>query len=298
MIRTLNWVPLLGFPTEWAALALLVAGAIYWERAALSGVGIEGSVISAMLGLCLGYEWTGDYAVAAAAGIGAAVVFALLTSGILLSLRSDPTLGAFCLSLIPAVALGLLSRGAPLRLLRETPAPGLIPGTIFQGTYAEDFVVNPWFLAAPLVLALAAFIMLRTPYGLRLRAFSETPALARRRGQVVWSRVSGAVLGSLCAAPAAAILLHAHAGSPPLGLGYIALACALAARWGFLPGILLATGPALLISLRPYAAGDGALGLALDAAPFVLGLVYLIVLSRGALRASGARRSRIDADVL
>ena len=170
-IASFHWVPLLGFPLEWAALALLVAGAIYWERAALSGVGIEGCVISAMLGLCLGYEWTGDYAVAAAAGIGGAVLFALLASGILLSLRADPIVGSFCLSLIPACALGLLSRGAPLRLLREMPAPGLIPGTIFEGTYAEDFVVNPWFLAAPLVLALAAFIMLRTPYGLRLRAF-------------------------------------------------------------------------------------------------------------------------------
>ena len=294
----IHWVPLLGFPLEWAALALLVAGAIYWERAALSGVGIEGCVISAVLGLCLGYEWTGDYAVAGAAGIGGAVLFALLTSGILLSLRADPIVGSFCLSLIPACALGLLSRGTPLRLLRESPAPGLIPGTIFQGTYAEDFVVNPWFLAAPLVLALAAFTMLRTPYGLRLRAFSETPALARRGGQVVWSRVSGAVLGSLCAAPAAAILLRAHTGSPPLGLGYIALACALAARWGFLPGILLATGPALLRSLRPYAAGDGAAGLALEAAPFVLAVIYLIAFSRGALRASGRRRSRIDADVL
>ena len=80
-IAGIDVVPLVGFPLEWAALALLVAGAIYWERAALSGIGIEGCVLSAMLGLCLGYEWTGDYAIAAASGIGwRAVHFLLLTA--------------------------------------------------------------------------------------------------------------------------------------------------------------------------------------------------------------------------
>ncbi len=294
-----DWVPLVSFPLEWASLALLVAGAIYWERAALSGVGIEGCVLSAILGLCLGYEWTGDYAIAAAAGFGAAVVFALAASGILLTLRSDPAVGSFCLSLIPACALGLLTRAAPLRLMRETPPPGLIHGTIFDGTYAEDLVLNPWLVAVPLILALAAFVLLKTPYGLRLRGYSETPALARSGAwQVAWSRVSGAVLGALWALPAAAILIRTHPASPPLGLGIIALACAVAARWGFLPGILLAAGPALLRTLRPYVRGQGAAGLCLDAAPFLLALLYLVFLSRRALRTAATAQSRLDPDVL
>lgn len=297
-IAGIDVVPLVGFPLEWAALALLVVGAIYWERAALSGVGIEGAVLSAMLGLCLGYEWSGSYAIAAAAGIGGALAFALVTSSLLLSLRADPAVGGFCLSLIPACALGLFAHATPLRLLRETPPPWLISGTIFDGTFAEDIVLNPWFLAAPLLLVLAAFVMLNTPYGLRLRAYSETPALARRGGwQVAWYRVSGAVLGALWAAPAAAILIRWHPAAPPLGYGYLALACALAGRWGFFPAILLAAGPALLISLRPYT-GAGADGIALTAAPFVLGLLYLILFSRRALRAAVSRQSRLDPDVL
>ena len=297
-IAGIDVVPLVGFPLEWAALALLVAGAIYWERAALSGIGIEGCVLSAMLGLCLGYEWTGDYAIAAASGIGGAIAFALVTSSLLLTLRADPAVGSFFLSLIPACALGLFAHATPLRLLHETPPPWLISGTIFDGTYAEDIVLNPWFLAAPVALVLAAFVMLNTPYGLRLRAYSETPALARRgRGQVAWYRVSGAVLGALWAAPAAAILIRWHPASPPLGLGYLALACAIASRWGFFPAILLAAGPALLRSLRPYA-GDGADGIALNAAPFVLALIYLVLGSRRALRAAVSRQARLDPDVL
>jgi len=299
ILSSLQWGSLVSFPIEWAALALLVAGAIYWERAALSGIGVEGCLLSAMLGIALAYEWTGDYAIAGAVGAGAAVLFALAASGLLLTFRSDPLIGSFCLSLVPAAALGLLVRSVPLRILRETPAPGLVPGTIFEGTYSEDLIVSPWFLAVPLVLAVAALVMLKTPYGLKLRGYSETPAFARRGpAQVAWVRVSAAVLGALWVVPAAALLLRAHTGSLPMGLGFIALACAVAGRWGFLPAIFLAAGPALLRALRPYAGAGDALGLTLGAAPFLLALLYLILLTRRSLRAATTPQSRLDPDVL
>jgi ABC-type uncharacterized transport system permease subunit len=184
--------------------------------------------------------------------------------------------------------------------MSETPPPGLIPGTIFEGTFAEDLMVSPWVWAVPVVLALAAFVMLKTPYGLRLRGYSESPALARRGPwAVARTRIAGAVLGALCAVPAAALLLRTHSSSVPLGLGILALACAVAARWGFLPGILLAAGPALLRTIRPYAPGDSTGGgMALAAAPFVLAILYLILFSRRALRAAATPQSRLDPDVL
>src|SRR5947207_5201383 len=292
-------VPLTGLPLEWAALALLTVGAIYWERSALSGIGIEGCLLSAMLGLCLGYEWSGSYAIAALAGVGASLLFGLVTSGLLLGFRSDPAVGSFCLSLIPAAALILFSRQTPLRLLHETPPPGLIRGTIFDGTYSEDLILNPWFVAAPLLLALAAVVMLKTPFGLRLRGYSESPAFASHGPrQVARTRLWGALLGALWAAPAAGILLRSDTEFPTLGLGYLALACAIAGRWAFLPGILLALGPALLRTVRPYAADDVAGGIALQAAPFVLALLYLIILSRRALRAATTSQTRLDPDTL
>jgi len=296
-LDSLQWGPIVSFPIEWISLSLLVAGAIYWERAALSGIGIEGCLLASMLGLCLGYEWTGDYGIAVAAGVGSALVFAVAGSTLLLSLRADPIVGSFGLSLIPAVTLGLLTRLWPLRLLHETPPPGLLTGTIFDGTYAEDLVLSPWFWAALVLLPLAAVVMLRTPFGLRLQGFSETPAFARRGpGQVMLVRVLGATLGALWVTPAAALLLRAHPTSIPMGLGFIALACAIGGRWGFLPGILLSIVPALLRTLRPY--GTGAAGTMLAAAPFLVALLYLIFLSRRALRAAASPQSRLDPDVL
>jgi len=295
----MDWTPLLDFPLEWAALALLVAGCIYWERSGLSGLGVEGCVLSAMLGICLGYEWSGDYWIASASGVAAALLFALLAGGLMLLLRADPKVGSFALCLVPACGLGLATRAAPLRILSEFPSPGLIPGTLFEGTYAEDFLASPWFLAAPAFLALAAFVILRTPFGLRLRAYSETPDLARGRwAQVVRTRLFGAVLGALWAVPAAAILLRTHPESPPLGLGVIALACAVAGRWAFAPGLLLVAGPAFLRAVRPYAHRSGTPEILLEAAPFLLAAVYLVLLSRRALRASTTRQSRLDPDVL
>jgi len=297
ILSSLQWGSLASFPIEWAALALLVMGAIYWERAALSGIGIEGCLLSAMLGMALAYEGTGDYSVACLAG--AAVAFALLGSSLLLALRSDPLIGSFCLSLVPACALALLVRSVPLRILREAPPPGLVSGTIFDGTFSEDLMASPWFLAAPAVLAVAALVLLKTPYGLRLRGYSETPAFARRGpAQVAWIRIFAAVLGALWVVPAAALLMRAHPGSLPMGLGFIALACAIAGRWGILPGIFLAAGPALLRALRPFAGDADAGGLTLAAAPFLLALLYLLLLSRRALRAAASPQSRLDPDVL
>jgi len=298
-LSSLDWSSLVSFPIEWAALALLAAGAIYWERAALSGIGIEGCLLSAMLGMALTYEWTGHYWLSCGVGAGAAVAFALVASGLLLSLRSDPLVGSFCLSLIPACALGLLVRSVPLRILHETPAPGLIHGTMFEGTYAEDLLASPWLLKAPVVLAIAALVMWKTPYGLKLRGYSESPAFARRGpAQVAWVRVSAAVLGALWVVPAAALLLRAHPSSLPMGLGFVALACAVAGRWGFLPAIMLAAGPAILRALRPYAGDADMGGLALAAAPFLLALLYLVLLTRRALRAATTPQSRLDPDVL
>lgn len=292
-------LPLLGFPLEWAALALLLAGCLYWERAGFTGLGVEGCLLSGMVGLILGYEWTGNYAAAFGLATAGAVLFAGVTAGLLLVLRTDPAVGGFALSLVPAAALTLMTRTGPFRLLNEVPAPGLIRGTSLDASAARDLLLSPVVWAAPFLVALAALLLLRTPFGLRLRAYGETPALAvQDRSRPAIHRLLGAGIGALCAAPAAAIEMRAHPDVPPLGLSLVALACAVAGRWAFVPGLLLVAGPALLRAARPYAAGITPAEVALDAAPFLLGLVYLLLLSRRSLRLTAPRGSRLDPDVL
>ncbi|HTL99878.1 MAG TPA: hypothetical protein VL503_01995 [Candidatus Omnitrophota bacterium] len=294
---TMDWTALLRFPLEWAALALFVASCLYWERAGASGLGVEGCVASAMIGLILGYEYSESWGVALAAGVGAAALFAVVAGLLLHLLRSDPAVGSFCLSLVPAAALGLLTRAGPYRLLEVKPLPGIVHGTVLGGTASEDLLMNPILWAAPLVVALGAWVLWQTPFGLRLRAFGEAPSLRLPGARSSLYRLTGLVLGALWAVPGAALLLGAHRPSPPVGVGFLALACVVASRWSFAFAILLALGPALLRAAQPAVLGTP-LAVPVEIAPYVLALVYLVFLSRRALRMPETRRTRVDPDVL
>ncbi|MGE5174781.1 MAG: hypothetical protein ACM3JJ_00285, partial [Hyphomicrobiales bacterium] len=271
-----DWTPLLHFPSEWAALGLLVAGCLYWERAGFSGLGVEGCVASAMLGLIAGYEGTGSYPAAIAIAAGAAVAFALAAGGLLQLFRADMAVGSFCLSLVPACALGLVTRAGPFAIFTENPAPGLIRGTIFDGTLAEDLVANPALWAAPILIALAAWLLWQSPFGLRLRAFGESPGLRVPGVSGAFHRFLGIALGALWTVPAAALLVRESQSNPPAALGFLALACVVAGRWSFAAALLLAAGPALLRTARPYAEGLGGWSIAGEMAPFLLGFLYLL----------------------
>jgi ABC-type uncharacterized transport system permease subunit len=78
----------------------------------------------------------------------------------------------------------------------------------------------------------------------------------------------------------------------------LALACAIAGRWAFAPSLLFVTGIALVRTLRPYAGASGTTAVGLEAAPFVLALLYLVVFSRRSLRMAATRQARLDPDTL
>ncbi|HET9950951.1 MAG TPA: hypothetical protein VFS09_04060 [Candidatus Eisenbacteria bacterium] len=294
----MDWIPLLRFPIEWSALALFVVACLYWERAGYSGLGVEGCVAAAMIGFIAGYDATASYWGAAAIAAGSALVFALATGTILHLLGTDRAIGTFAASLVAACGLGLLTRAGTHLLLTETPPPGLVGGTPLAGTYAEDLLANPWLLASPLLVALASWIYWRTPFGLRLRAFGETPSLRVPHANATRTRLIGLAAGALFVVPGAALLLRVSGASPPVALGMLALACAIAGRWSFAPAILLASGPAILRTLRPYAGASGPAAVGLEAAPFVLALAYLVLFSRRSLRIAATRQARLDPDTL
>jgi simple sugar transport system permease protein len=293
-----DWIPLLRFPLDWAALALVVVSCLYWERAGATGLGVEGALATAMIGFIAGYDATGSYAAASGIAAGATVAYAVLTGARLRLLRADPADGSFVASLTAACALALRSRHGQPALLTESPPPGLLRGTGFDGTYAEDLIANPWLLSAPILVAIAAWTHWRTPFGLRLRAFGETPALRLPGASAARTRILGLVVGALFVVPAAGLLLRSSGGTPPVAFGILALACAIAGRWAFAPALLLSVGPALLLTVRPYAGSAGSGGAALDMAPFLLALLYLVVLSRRSLRLAAGPQARVDPDTL
>ena len=294
----ITWVPLLNFPVEWAALSLLAGACLYWERSGFSGIGVEGCVAAAMLGLILGFEWTGRYPLAVAIAVGFALTFALAVGALLRLIRADMAIGSFVLSLVPLCGLGLLARTGPFALFTTKPYPGIVTGTVFEGTYAEDLIANPLLLAAPFLVALAGWVLWRTAFGLRVRAFGENPELRVPKLSPSAHRFGGLAAGALLVAPAAALLLRAHPGIPPAGLGLLALGCVIAGRWSLVAAMLLAVGPALLRTARPYAEVLGGWSIGAEMAPFLLVLLYLVFLARRSLRLAPTKQSRLDPDTL
>jgi ABC-type uncharacterized transport system permease subunit len=290
--------PLVQLPIEWLALGLLVVACLYWERAGLSGLGVEGCIASAWLGLFFGYEATGHIAVAVLAGLGGALVFAAATGTLVQLSRVDPALGTFVASLVPWSALVLLLRSHAPLLATRSPDAWLVSGTTIDDTYAAVLLLNPAVWVAPLLIVLGAAIIRNTSFGLRLRAFGENPGWRVPGAPPSAYRIGAAVVGGAFAAPAVVLLARAHAAAPPAALGILALSCVIAARWSLVPAILLAVGPALVRAARPLGGSRPEWGIALDLAPYLLALVYLMFLSRRALRLSLSPQTGTDPDVL
>ena len=290
--------PLVQLPIEWLALALLVVACLFWERSGLSGLGVEGCVASAWLGLFYGYEATGQVAVAVLAALGLALLFALATGALVQFSRVDPAVGTFVASLVPWSALVLLLRSHAPLLATEPADRWLLTGTSFDDTYAAVLALNPAVWVAPLLIVLGAAILANTPFGLRLRAFGENPGWWVPGAPPAAYRIGAVVMGGVFAAPAVVLLAREHAAAPPAALGILALACAIAARWSLLPAVLLALGPALVRAARPLVDTRPEWGIVLDLAPFLLALMYLMFLARRSLRLALSPQTGTDPDVL
>jgi hypothetical protein len=256
--------PLIQLPVEWLALALLVVACLFWERSGLSGLGVEGCAASAWLGLFLGYEATGQIAVAVLAALGLALLFALATGALVQLSRVDPAVGTFLASLVPWSALVLLLRSrAPL--LATQSRPRAHTGTRERHAAGCSSIQSSGWRRSS---SSGRRHLANTPFGLRLRAFGGIPDggfPARRRRRTGWSRGLGGAFAAPAvparadmppAPPAALGIWRSRVRSPPAGPSFRCVPRA---------------GPALraaLVDSRPE------WGIVLDLAPFLLALVY------------------------
>lgn len=232
-----NWlanVPIFALPYALAALGLIIT-----EKAGVLSLGAEGFLlIGAMsgIGVLLG---VGDYPllaliVAALAAALLSLVYALLV----VTLRVNQVIGGLALVFLAQGMTGVIATRAgwtsrpvaglhnvPLGSLAEIPVLGPI---LFQ----HDPLV---FAAVPLV-ALVAYVLNRTMFGLRLRAVGDGPDAADAAGiGVALTRYGAIALGSALvglaggylAVGVAKIWVEGMTG----GRGWIAVALVIFARW-------------------------------------------------------------------
>ena len=231
-------------------------GGVVSERSGLIALGLEGYMLGGAFCGALASYYSGSPWIGLLGAAAAGVVLALLYAFTAIRYRAD--------QVVVGIAINLLVIGLTrffLRLAFHSSAnspriPGF--GGDQPGAGVLSLVGNPLIPIGILAVALVAWLLYRTPFGLRVRAVGEHPAAATSVGiRVPRIRYSAAALsGGLAALGGAYLALDQHLFSAEMtaGRGFIALAAVIFGRWdpfrAALACVLFAAAEALQIQLQ------------------------------------------------
>jgi simple sugar transport system permease protein len=235
-------------------ILLTALGAVYSERGGVVNIGLEGTmVIGTFFGAVGNYFFARAFPsvvaqapdLAPAAGVLAAVlagaVFALIHAVVCVTFRVNQIISGVALNLLAAGLARFLNillftqatqspgvRGftpIDIPLLRDVPALGLL----VRG-------ISPMLVVGLLLVVISQWVLLRTRFGLRLRAVGEYPLAADTLGiSVTRMRYAGVLLSGALAGMAGAYLAieqaHLYFEGMTQGRGFIALAAMIFGNW-------------------------------------------------------------------
>lgn len=253
-METYTLVVLLLAATIRVATPLLLAalGALFSERAGVIDLGLEGKMLGAAFASAAVAAVTGSAWLGLAAGIATGVALALVIGVAAIRLRGNQVVAGLAVTIMvvglgPTLGLAWFNQGgqtpaldAPgmrfpglvwpgAQVAREHPFPGLAYAELLSG---HSLIVYAAFLAVPL----AAWVLYRTRFGLRLRAVGGKPAAVDTAGLSVDRLRFQAVMisGVLCGVAGTFLSTAAGAGfqrDMTAGKGYLALAALIFGKW-------------------------------------------------------------------
>jgi len=238
-------------------LLITALGALFSERSGVVNIGLDGlmifgSFIGAFVVSKLQEHYLGSWWVLWAGLLAAAVASALFSL-----LHAFASINLSANQIISGTAINMIAGAITIFLARNITGSGNI--RIIQGFKPFNF---PWLSKLPIVgdlfftkmyattlvvvllLLFSAFLLYRTPFGLRLRSCGEHPHAAEAAGIRVKSmRYVGVMISGAFSGLGGAIILLTYSGEfngNVAGLGFLALASLIFGQWKPL-GILLAT---------------------------------------------------------
>jgi simple sugar transport system permease protein len=212
---------------------LASAGGVLSERAGLIGLTLEGYMLggafcAAVASYATGSAWAGLFA----AALGGALL-ALLYAVSAIRFRAD--------QVVVGIAINLLAIGLTrffLRLIFDSSSNSpRVPGFNVKGsgTGFGALAQSPVVWIGLAVIPLTAWVLYRTPFGLRIRAVGEHPAAAASVGvPVARVRYLAVALSGVAAGLGGAYLAldqHQFTDGMTAGRGFIALAATIFGRW-------------------------------------------------------------------
>jgi ABC-type uncharacterized transport system permease subunit len=254
-----------------ASTPLLLAGLgeLVVERAGMINLGIEAMMLTAAMTAVITTQATHSIVLGFAGGIAGAAIVGALFGIFALRFAAD--------QIVTGTALVLLAQGLTGFVYRELQQSATFSAPIPR--MAVDVIVPFAWIVAPLMLA---FLLWRTPFGLRLRACGELPAALTANGQSValhrWTALAiESVLTGIAGAYLALALSSGFAENMVAGRGFIALSIVIFGRWK-VKGALLGTavfGIAAAAQYAMQATGRGIPFHLLLAVPYVVTLLIL-----------------------
>jgi general nucleoside transport system permease protein len=228
------------------------SGGVVAERAGIVSLTLEGFMLSGAFAAVLGVNYTGNPWVGVLTGIFGGLVFALIHAVATIRYRAD--------QIVVGVAINLIAIGVTrffLKLFFDSSSNSpRVEG--FGGNISAAGFDNPLLWLGLLVPVAVAFMIYRTPFGLRLRAAGEHPDAAESVGVSVKRvrYVAVAISGMLAGLGGVYLALDQHQFTDQMtaGRGFIALSAVIFGRWhpirAALACLLFAAAETLQIQLQ------------------------------------------------
>ena len=254
------------------------SGGVISERSGLIALGLEGYMLGGAFCGAVASDYSGSPWIGLVGAVAGGAAIALLYAVAAIRYRAD--------QVVVGIAINLLVTGATrffLRLFFHSSANSpRIQGFGGEqvGTGFGALVGNPLIWLGIVAIVVVAWLLYRTPFGLRARAAGEHPAAAVSVGiKVNQVRYVAAMLsGALAALGGAYLALDQHQFSAEMtaGRGFIALAATIFGRWdpyrAALACLLFAAAETLQIQLQGMQAFPSQF---VEMIPFVLTIVAL-----------------------
>ena len=239
------------------AMPLLVTslGGLYSERSGVVNIGLEGlMVVGGFASAAFTVYLTpslGPWAIWLSLGVAMVfgALFSVLHAFASISLNANQVISGTAINMIAGAVTVFLARtitgSGNIQLTQGIPrfdVPGLVEIPVIGRLFFYQTYGTTWLIL--IILVLAAFLLYKTAFGLRLRACGENPHAADAAGINVYRVRYGAVMisGALAGLGGATILVtySGEFSGSVAGMGFLALAALIFGQWKPL-GVLGAT---------------------------------------------------------
>ncbi len=210
------------------------AGGVLAERAGIISLTLEGFMLGGAFSAMLGSYYSGDPWIGVLCGIVGGLALGMVHAVSTIRFKADQVVSGIAINLL---AIGLTRYFLKLVFGSSSNSPrvaGFSAGTS-STALVTGLLHNPLIPIGLLIVPAVAWLLYRTPFGLRVRAVGEHPEAANTLGVSV-KRVRYAAValsGALAALGGAYLSLDQHQFTDGMsaGRGFIALAAIIFGRW-------------------------------------------------------------------